>query len=255
MPICLRIGPFTTIMFAAELVELPKEDAWETTARMVGKYSSFAPAMTAITAAFSTVSLTGAKFAHHLIRLVAGSFEHCRHSLLGRKYDRIKVGPLLIFEQALQVGLGIRLQQSRLRDRTRRDSAFLFVVGKRFCERINDRLHHRLAAQEIFPLDIALVNGFRLARDREGERDIPDGHAVGVLEIIILEFHDIDTGGAYSGYFGKFEISCKSAHGRYAAVSASNPDDYPGNLVVSYLLPESGIVAERTAGSSFVSPS
>ena len=87
-------------------------------------------------------------------------------------------------------------------------------------------LHHRLAAQEILPLDVALVHGFRLARDGEGKRDIPDGHAVGVLEFIILEFYDIDSGGAHGGDTGEFEIPCKSAHGRYAAVSATNPDDH-----------------------------
>jgi diaminopimelate decarboxylase len=51
-----------------------------------------------------------------------------------------------------------------------------------------------------------LSNPARLARDGEGERDIPDWHAVGELEIVILEFYDVDTGGAHGGDFGKLEI-------------------------------------------------
>ena len=136
-------------------------------ARMVGKYSGFAPAMTAIDRGFFHRQFPGAEFAHHLVGLVAGCLEHCRHSLLGRKYDRIKVGPFLLLEEALQVGLGIRLQQSRFNDGAGGHSLFLFFVGKRFGKRIDDRLHHRLAAQEIFPLDVALVHRFRLAGDRE----------------------------------------------------------------------------------------
>ena len=54
MPISLRIGPFTMIMFAIEVVELPK-GAMVAMARITGKYSGRAPAMTALTATFSTV--------------------------------------------------------------------------------------------------------------------------------------------------------------------------------------------------------
>ncbi len=56
MPISWRIGPLTTTMGAAELDVLLRaviSDA--ASARMTGKYSGLAPAMTAFTATFSTV--------------------------------------------------------------------------------------------------------------------------------------------------------------------------------------------------------
>src|SRR3712207_4743688 len=56
MPISWRIGPFTTAIAAAELVVLPRALAPEAAiARITGKYSGFAPAITALTATFSTV--------------------------------------------------------------------------------------------------------------------------------------------------------------------------------------------------------
>ena len=245
MPSCLRIGPFTTIMFAIELVELPKEDAWVSVARMVGKYSGFAPAMTAIIAAFSTVSsrepnLLTTSSGLWLVPLSIAATLSSVGSMIGLK-------SVHSFSLNRRCRLASVSGFSSLGSMTApgRHSLFLFFVGKRLGKRIDDRLHHRLAAQEIFPLDVALVHRFRLAGDGKGERDIPDGHAVGVLQLIILEFHDVDTGGAYSGDFGKFEIPCKSAHGRYAAMSTTNPDDHPGSLFVDDLLPKSGIVAER----------
>ncbi len=59
MPISLRTGPFTTIMLAKEVVELGKEGRPEAPrARMTGKCSGRAPAMTAMTASLSTVYLS-----------------------------------------------------------------------------------------------------------------------------------------------------------------------------------------------------
>src|SRR5262249_24096601 len=51
-----RIGPFTTTIAADELEVEPRADTCEAaSARMTGKYSGRAPAMTAFTATFSTV--------------------------------------------------------------------------------------------------------------------------------------------------------------------------------------------------------
>src|SRR6266446_5335641 len=56
MPSSWRIGPLTTAMAAAELVVLPRALApLAASARMTGKYSGLAPAITALTATFSTV--------------------------------------------------------------------------------------------------------------------------------------------------------------------------------------------------------
>src|SRR3954467_4040354 len=56
MSISWRIGPLTTAMPDIELDELPRALIWlAAMARMTGKYSGLAPAMTALTATFSTV--------------------------------------------------------------------------------------------------------------------------------------------------------------------------------------------------------
>jgi hypothetical protein len=56
MLISWRMGPLTTAIAAAELVVLPRaETPLAAIARITGKYSGLAPAMTALTATFSTV--------------------------------------------------------------------------------------------------------------------------------------------------------------------------------------------------------
>ncbi len=56
IPISCRIGPFTTTMAEAELEVLPRAETCDAaSARMTGKYSGSAPAMTAFTATCSTV--------------------------------------------------------------------------------------------------------------------------------------------------------------------------------------------------------
>ena len=56
MPSSWRTGPLTTTMAAAELVVLPRALApVAASARITGKYSGLAPAITALTATFSTV--------------------------------------------------------------------------------------------------------------------------------------------------------------------------------------------------------
>ena len=55
--ISLRIGPLTTVIVANELVLLDRaEIPLEASARMTGQYSGRAPAITALTATFSTVN-------------------------------------------------------------------------------------------------------------------------------------------------------------------------------------------------------
>src|SRR5207244_5621547 len=56
MPISRRIGPLTTAMHATALEELPRAvTPVAASARITGRYSSRAPAITAFTATFSTV--------------------------------------------------------------------------------------------------------------------------------------------------------------------------------------------------------
>src|SRR5580692_11782452 len=56
MLISWRIGPFTTTIAAPELDVLPRAEISDAaSARITGKYSGFAPDITALTATFSTV--------------------------------------------------------------------------------------------------------------------------------------------------------------------------------------------------------
>ena len=50
----------------------------------------------------------------NLVRLMAGRRQHFGDSFFSWKNDRIVVRPVVILEEALQVLLGIRFQQSRL---------------------------------------------------------------------------------------------------------------------------------------------
>src|ERR1700733_5233032 len=62
MPISLRIGPFTTAIIADELDELLRAESSDAArARITGKYSGRAPAITAFTATCSTVNCQAAR--------------------------------------------------------------------------------------------------------------------------------------------------------------------------------------------------
>src|ERR1044072_7442905 len=57
IPISFRIGPLTTAIAAIDDVLLIRaENPLEASARITGRYSGLAPAMTALTATFSTVN-------------------------------------------------------------------------------------------------------------------------------------------------------------------------------------------------------
>src|SRR5262245_57360218 len=62
MPISWRIGPLTTTITEDELEVEPRADTCEAaSARITGKYSGLAPAITAFTATFSTGYSHGAR--------------------------------------------------------------------------------------------------------------------------------------------------------------------------------------------------
>ena len=116
----LRIGPFTTTIAAEDDVVEPRADTPDAaSARMTGKYSGLAPAITAFTATFSTVysQATRNSVARHvaddLVRLAAGVGQHLLHALLGRQHDREIVGPAVLVELALEVFFGVGLDQAR----------------------------------------------------------------------------------------------------------------------------------------------
>src|SRR6516162_11265356 len=105
MPISWRIGPLTTAMLVIEVVLLDLAvDPLPASARITGRYSGRAPAITAFTATFSTVYSQNSRKEVGRIRPtissggVARTFQHRRDSLLGRQHDRQIVGPMVINE-------------------------------------------------------------------------------------------------------------------------------------------------------------
>ena len=121
MPIWSRMGPFTTTILAKEVVEVKSEvTPVDAMAKITGKYSGFAPAMTALIATFSTVyshASWGGRWAHlghHLIGSVTCSLEHLGNLLLRGKYDRKTIRPPILEEELLQILWGIRPDQPRL---------------------------------------------------------------------------------------------------------------------------------------------
>ena len=118
--ISLRIGPFTTTIAAEdEVVEPRAETPDAASARMTGKYSGRAPAITAFTATFSTVYSQATRNSVACmrptissgLRLVSASIA-C-DALLGRQHDRQEVGPAVLVELALEVFFGIGLDETR----------------------------------------------------------------------------------------------------------------------------------------------
>ena len=97
MPISLRIGPLTIAMVAKDVVELERPVIpLASAARMTGRYSGRAPAITALTATFSTVNSQNSRNAvgrrrpttSSRARLVPASIASTRSSVgstIGRK--------------------------------------------------------------------------------------------------------------------------------------------------------------------------
>jgi hypothetical protein len=74
MPISWRIGPFTTVITEAGLDVLARaEMPVAARAKMIGKYSGLAPAITALTATFSTVYSHSPRFGVGRIRPTTSS--------------------------------------------------------------------------------------------------------------------------------------------------------------------------------------
>ena len=116
----MRIGPFTTTIAADDDVVEPRADTSEAaSARITGKYSGLAPAITAFTATFSTVysqatrnSVAGMwPTTSSGLRLVCASISG--DALLGRQHDRQLVGPAVVEELALEVFFGVGLDETR----------------------------------------------------------------------------------------------------------------------------------------------
>jgi hypothetical protein len=117
MPISWRIGPLTTAMLVIEVVLLDLAvDPLAASARITGKYSGRAPAITAFTATFSVFPELAGRGrphpAHDLIRGVACALQHRRDTRFGRQGYRQAVGPMVLQKQLVQILLAVGAQQS-----------------------------------------------------------------------------------------------------------------------------------------------
>jgi hypothetical protein len=95
-----------------------------------GRYSGLAPAITALTATFSTVSSQNSRNGSGAAdTTLSGGWlvlEHGGDPFLGRQNDRQEVGPVLD-EQLLEIVFGIGREQSR--GRALEDGPQVFLVG------------------------------------------------------------------------------------------------------------------------------
>src|SRR5215467_7139181 len=173
MPIWWRIGPFTTTIAADELEVEPRADTCEAaSARITGKYSGRAPAITAFTATFSTVYSQATRNSVGCIcpatssglRLVCASMAATRFSV-GRTMGSPSVQ---LFSR------NCRWRLSSVSGSSRRGVVRSNVVVMLRCrssvehagEPGHDLLHHRAAGEGIVAIDISLELGRALAHDR-----------------------------------------------------------------------------------------
>src|SRR6516164_525880 len=102
MPISRRIGPLTTEIVANEVVLLARA-VWPLAARarITGKYSGRVPAITALTATFSTVNSQNSRKRAGRSRptTLSGGWrplEHFLNAFLGRKHNGQKIRPAVV---------------------------------------------------------------------------------------------------------------------------------------------------------------
>src|SRR6516225_7962745 len=173
MPISPRIGPLTTTIAEAELDVLLRAVTCEAaSARMTGKYSGLAPAMTAFTATFSTV------YSHETrnstgcmrptissgLRLVCASIAATRFSV-GRTMGSPSVQ---LFSRNWRCRLSSVSGSSRRG--VVRSNVVVMLRGRSCIEHAgepgDDLLHDRAAGEGIVAIDVGLELGRALAHDR-----------------------------------------------------------------------------------------
>ena len=177
MPISLRIGPLTSAMVANDVVELERPVMpLASAARMTGRYSGLAPAMTALTATFSTVNSQNSRNAvgrrrpttSSRARLVPASIASTRSSVgstIGRKSR-----PALLDEQALEVLLGVGVEQRR--GRAVEGHAGEVLVVERLRQPLDDELHERPAVDGVLAVDVGAQLAASSARRPAGDEDL-----------------------------------------------------------------------------------
>ena len=113
------------------------------------------------------------------------------------------------------------------------------MVGQGFGQTVDDGLHHGLATHLVLAFDEGPVYFPGHAREGERETDETQGLAGAVFLMgAKTEGHDVDAAHGYGGdMIGCFQLMGVTAHGRDAAVSTGDADDYPVSMVIGNLLP------------------
>ena len=199
--ISLRIGPLTTVIVANELVLLDlAEMPLDASARMTGKYSGRAPAITALTATFSTVNSQPlaecgrAELADDLVRRMTGPFEHRLDARLRRQHDRQRVRPVVVLEEPMEVVLGVGFDQPRSRTLERQPLQIGLVKRRR--EALEHPLHERPLGDGILAFDVGAQVRGRTVHDRLRHIRLTETrHAHGQRRCVAEPFEDVRVHG------------------------------------------------------------
>ena len=122
-------------------------------ARITGKYSGLAPAITALTADRILPVLSencGTHMPNHFVRLVTGMGQHRRHTFLGGQDDRQLVGPEVLMEESVQVS-SLSGSTSRGVERSNKTS---FSSSAPNGESLDYLLHYGTAGDRVVAVDV-----------------------------------------------------------------------------------------------------
>src|SRR5512138_1663966 len=173
MPISLRIGPLTIAMVAIEEVVLPRAVTPEAArARMTGKYSGLAPAMTAFTATFSTVYSQWARNSVACMRPTISS--GLRLVAASIAATRCSVGSTIGSPSVHRFSRNWRCRLSAVSGSTSRGVvrsnavalADIVLPVQRGGETGDDLLHHRRSGDRVLAVDVGLELRGGLAHHR-----------------------------------------------------------------------------------------
>ena len=141
------------------------------------------PAITALTATFSTVSsqnsrkAVGRMPADHLVRRMAGALEHRGDALFRRQDDREVVGPVVLEEQLLEIVFGVGRDQARRRA-LEGQTLQVFLI-ERLGQPLDHFLHEALLGDRVDALDIAAQLVRRFVDDGLRHIDLPRARHAG----------------------------------------------------------------------------
>ena len=240
------MGPLTTAMAAAELVVLARAlTCVDARARITGKYSGLAPAITALTATFSTVysqASCGPHLSDNLIGILARAPQHCLDPRLGGQDDGQLVRPVLVEEALVEIVFGVRLAQKAGGSIECDD---LGLVGiQRAREGLEHFRHERTAGDGIVAVDVGPQLRGCLAH--HGLRDDDESllrHAPCQCLRPGERLEDVSLdGGCRHSVFG-FNSDALVGDRRCARTSVANADDSGVSLLLDFLV--EGVVAFR----------